>query len=196
MIGRPRQWTASRSRKLARLYLYSMLSIEKIIKVLENDSFRPRKNSAQKAINKMLDNDPRYLRPNFWPSAAGLSGSASPASRPHSCITDGCCVLAYHARLVQTIQSAYTNPAVEDDEGRNGLHCLAEAILDQDTMDRLHIPDEQDGKARTLQTILETLIRRGGYAAWSAQRAGRDAPADGGAAGAQGRAVGCCGRAR
>lgn len=41
-IGRPRQWTASRSRKLARLYLYSMLSIEKIIKVLENDSFRPR----------------------------------------------------------------------------------------------------------------------------------------------------------
>lgn len=47
MIGRPRQWTASRSRKLARLYLYSMLSIEKIIKVLENDSFRPRFGNAR-----------------------------------------------------------------------------------------------------------------------------------------------------
>lgn len=80
-IGRPPQWTVSRSRKLARLYLYSTLSIEKIIKVLENDGFKPRcatlycptntkkliralrKNSAQKTIHKMLDNDPRYLRP-------------------------------------------------------------------------------------------------------------------------------------
>ncbi|KAL2149719.1 hypothetical protein VTH82DRAFT_8371 [Thermothelomyces myriococcoides] len=62
-IGRPPQWTVSRSRKLARLYLYSTLSIEKIIKVLEDDGFSPRKNSAQKTIHKMLDNDPRYLRP-------------------------------------------------------------------------------------------------------------------------------------
>lgn len=229
---------------------------------------------------------PRRLG-SFWPSAEGLSGSASPASRPHSCTTDGCCVLAYHARLVQTIQSAYTNPAVEDDEGRNGLHCLAEAILDQDTMDRLvqgsglprtsssssfsssastatahststtsiarprlkrelsssttdlppsstpptstpsstatippaaqeeeimlptrlrhlnsllspsisvsphhysrrghtplmafiqHIPDEQDGKARTLQTILETLIRRGGPRAVEARNGRGETP--------------------
>ncbi|KAK4233694.1 KN motif and ankyrin repeat domain-containing protein 3 [Achaetomium macrosporum] len=62
-IGRPPQWTTSRSRKLARLYLYSTLSIEKIIEVLEGDGFNPRKNSAQKTIHKMLDNDPRYLRP-------------------------------------------------------------------------------------------------------------------------------------
>ncbi|KAK4248957.1 hypothetical protein C7999DRAFT_13186 [Corynascus novoguineensis] len=62
-IGRPPQWTVSRSRKLVRLYLYSTLSIEKIIKVLEDDGFSPRKNSAQKTIHKMLDNDPRYLRP-------------------------------------------------------------------------------------------------------------------------------------
>ncbi|KAK4142036.1 uncharacterized protein C8A04DRAFT_13625 [Dichotomopilus funicola] len=62
-IGRPPQWTVSRSRKLARLYLFSTLSIEKIIKVLEEDGFSPRKNSAQKTIHKMLDNDPRYLRP-------------------------------------------------------------------------------------------------------------------------------------
>jgi len=41
-IGRPPQWTVSRSRKLARLYVYTTLSIEKIIKVLEDDVFRPR----------------------------------------------------------------------------------------------------------------------------------------------------------
>ena len=41
-IGRPPQWTVSRSRKLARLYLYSTLSIERIIKVLEDDGFKPR----------------------------------------------------------------------------------------------------------------------------------------------------------
>ncbi|KAH8906878.1 hypothetical protein BR93DRAFT_879287 [Coniochaeta sp. PMI_546] len=63
-IGRPPQWTVSRSRKLARLYVYTTLSIEKIIKVLEDDVFRPRKNSAQKTIHNMLDNDPRYLRPD------------------------------------------------------------------------------------------------------------------------------------
>lgn len=79
-IGRPPQWTVSRSRKLARMYVYTNLSIERIIKVLQNDVFRPRyshnaskpvvfllilvrKNSAQKTIHKMLDNDPRYLRP-------------------------------------------------------------------------------------------------------------------------------------
>ena len=42
ILGRPRQWTVSRSRKLARLYLYSTLSIEKIIKVLEDGGFCPR----------------------------------------------------------------------------------------------------------------------------------------------------------
>ncbi|KAK4150532.1 KN motif and ankyrin repeat domain-containing protein 3 [Chaetomidium leptoderma] len=82
-IGRPPQWTISRSRKLARLYLYSTLSIEKIIKALEDDGFNPRKNSAQKTIHKMLDNDPRYLRPE---SRAEMSKrinslSMSPARR-------------------------------------------------------------------------------------------------------------------
>jgi hypothetical protein len=47
VIGRPRQWTASRSRKLARLYLYSKLPIEKIIRLLEHDSFRPRCGSVR-----------------------------------------------------------------------------------------------------------------------------------------------------
>jgi hypothetical protein len=41
-IGRPPQWTVSRSRKLARLYVYTTLSIDKIIRVLEDDFFKPR----------------------------------------------------------------------------------------------------------------------------------------------------------
>ncbi|CAK7237816.1 hypothetical protein SBRCBS47491_010159 [Sporothrix bragantina] len=62
-IGRPPQWTSTRSRKLVRLYMYSTLSVDKILKVLEDDVFKPRKNSAQKTIHNMLDHDPRYLRP-------------------------------------------------------------------------------------------------------------------------------------
>ena len=46
-IGRPPQWTVSRSRKLARLYLYSTLSIDRIIKVLEDDGFCPRYGSPR-----------------------------------------------------------------------------------------------------------------------------------------------------
>ncbi|KAM7206468.1 hypothetical protein V8F20_002817 [Naviculisporaceae sp. PSN 640] len=80
-IGRPPQWTVSRSRKLARLYVYTTLSIEKIIKVLEDDVFKPRKNSAQKTVHKMLDNDPRYLRPDSRVEMNQRIGSlsASPA---------------------------------------------------------------------------------------------------------------------
>jgi ankyrin repeat protein len=43
--------------------------------------------------------------------------------------------LAYHARLVQIIHRSYCNPRVEDASGKNGLHCLAEAILNQESMD-------------------------------------------------------------
>ncbi|KAK3315420.1 hypothetical protein B0H66DRAFT_628507, partial [Apodospora peruviana] len=56
-----------------------------------------------------------------------------PGSRPSS--ADEVSFLAYHARLVQVIQSSYNNARVEDVEGRNGLHCLAEAIINQQTMD-------------------------------------------------------------
>jgi hypothetical protein len=41
-IGRPPQWTSSRSRKLARLYMYTNLTVDKILKVLEDDVFKPR----------------------------------------------------------------------------------------------------------------------------------------------------------
>ena len=43
--------------------------------------------------------------------------------------------IAYHARLLQIVQSSYDNPRIEDEDGRNGLHCLAEAIINQQTMD-------------------------------------------------------------
>lgn len=43
--------------------------------------------------------------------------------------------LAYHARLIQIVQSSFDNPRIEDGEGRNGLHCLAEAIINPQMMD-------------------------------------------------------------
>ncbi|PSS00512.1 hypothetical protein BD289DRAFT_479408 [Coniella lustricola] len=61
-IGRPPQWTESKSRKLARLYVYTTLPLEKIIKaVFPDDSVK--KNSAQKTMHKMFGQDPRSLRP-------------------------------------------------------------------------------------------------------------------------------------
>jgi hypothetical protein len=37
-----------------------------------------------------------------------------------------------HARLLETATKAIDLPSIEDSEGRNGLHCLAEAALDID----------------------------------------------------------------
>lgn len=80
-IGRPPQWTESRSRKLARLYVFTTLPIKKIIKVLEDVSFKPGANSAQKTLNNMLGRDPRYLRPEnreeMNERIGGLSASSS-----------------------------------------------------------------------------------------------------------------------
>lgn len=66
-------------------------------------------------------------------------GSLSPQVEDlvrHSSPSNEGTFLAYHARLVQVTQSSYNEPLVEDSEGRNGLHCLAEAIINQQTMDR------------------------------------------------------------
>ncbi|KAL8377887.1 hypothetical protein RB595_008530 [Gaeumannomyces hyphopodioides] len=80
-IGRPPQWTESRSRKLARLYVFTTLPIKKIIKVLEDVGFKPGPNSAQKTLNSMLGRDPRYLRPEnreeMNERIGGLSASSS-----------------------------------------------------------------------------------------------------------------------
>lgn len=129
--------------------------------------------------------------------------------------------VAYHTRLLQIIQASYDNPRIEDEGGRNGLHCLAEVILHQQAMDKqraavstgrslkrkydrhtpeeegplasrlrhlqallrsrppldvnhydkagntvlgafiTHLPDDHDDKAKSLSTILETLIAAG-----------------------------------
>lgn len=62
-------------------------------------------------------------------------GSSPFSSTPPPPSSDEGAFLAYHARLVQVIQSSYTDPLVEDAAGRNGLHCLAQAILHQQAMD-------------------------------------------------------------
>lgn len=62
--------------------------------------------------------------------------------------------LAYHARLVQVIQSSYNNPHIEDAEGRNGLHCLAEAIINQQTMDR-HVQVQRGVTSSSSRTHLK-----------------------------------------
>ena len=63
----------------------------------------------------------------------GTTGPNPSEKRPSS--ADEVSFLAYHARLVQVIQSSYNDAHVEDSEGRNGLHCLAEAIINQQNMD-------------------------------------------------------------
>lgn len=41
---------------------------------------------------------------------------------------------AKHARLIETVRRSELRPNLEDSKGRNGLHCLAAAILTQDTL--------------------------------------------------------------
>lgn len=68
--------------------------------------------------------------PFIPPRQPGVAPSAFSPTPPPSSADEGS-FLAYHARLIQVIQSAYTNPDVEDSAGRNALHCLAEAMLHQ-----------------------------------------------------------------
>lgn len=70
----------------------------------------------------------RSSTPSSIPSpSVSVAGVPSPADEGP--------FLAYHARLIKIIHSAYSNPIAEDSEGRNGLHCLAEAIINQQSMD-------------------------------------------------------------
>ncbi|PMD31522.1 ankyrin [Hyaloscypha variabilis F] len=63
--GRPNKWSASRQRKLARLYLYTILPREDIPRVLKDDgdNWTPGKESTAKTVNAILDKEPRWLRP-------------------------------------------------------------------------------------------------------------------------------------
>jgi hypothetical protein len=39
--GRPKDWTEPRKRRLVRLYLYTRLSVQNILSLLEEDEFKP-----------------------------------------------------------------------------------------------------------------------------------------------------------
>ena len=43
--------------------------------------------------------------------------------------------IRHHESLLRTVTASDNNPSVEDPDGRNGLHCLAEAIVDKRMMD-------------------------------------------------------------
>ncbi|KAI1825206.1 hypothetical protein F4861DRAFT_530502 [Xylaria intraflava] len=61
--GRPKDWTVARIRRYIRLYLFTALSRDDILKLLEEDEFKPGKDAANKVKNSALGNDPRWLRP-------------------------------------------------------------------------------------------------------------------------------------
>ena len=57
-------WTKSAQRKLARLYLYTTLPLEKILSVVHiRSSDGPGLDSGNKRLNSLLDKEPRWLRP-------------------------------------------------------------------------------------------------------------------------------------
>ncbi len=116
-------------------------------------------------FNPVPDTEPAghspYLPPRRTDSPSPQAedhSRASPSSGPQSATSDGS-FLAYHARLVRVIQSSYTNPLVEDADGRNGLHCLAEAILHQQTMDR-HVRSTSTASLSTGTTPSSTVRKR------------------------------------
>ncbi|CAM1510497.1 Fc.00g008320.m01.CDS01 [Cosmosporella sp. VM-42] len=63
--GRPPLWNPSSQRKVSRLYLYTTLSLQKIIDVVHAKSpeSAPGKDSANKKLNTLLDKEPRWLHP-------------------------------------------------------------------------------------------------------------------------------------
>ncbi|KAI1084819.1 ankyrin [Whalleya microplaca] len=61
--GRPKDWTDPRARRLVRLYVYTRLPIELILKLLEDGVWQPGKEAANKVKNTLLGNDHRWMRP-------------------------------------------------------------------------------------------------------------------------------------
>lgn len=96
--GRPSMWTPSALRKMARLYLYTDLTLPQIVKIVhhcESSGQVPGKDSANKKLNTMFDQQPRWLRPSSSNMAERLEAlSNSPTrttpspvgfpARPHS----------------------------------------------------------------------------------------------------------------
>ncbi|KAI1781269.1 ankyrin [Hypoxylon cercidicola] len=61
--GRPKDWTEQRARRLVRLYIYTRLPFDLILKLLEEGVWKPGKDAANKVKNSLLGNDPRWIRP-------------------------------------------------------------------------------------------------------------------------------------
>ncbi|KAI1139950.1 ankyrin [Hypoxylon sp. FL0543] len=61
--GRPKDWTEQRARRLVRLYLYTKLPFDLILKLLEDGVWKPGKDAANKVKNTLLGHDPRWIRP-------------------------------------------------------------------------------------------------------------------------------------
>ncbi|KAI5864377.1 ankyrin [Durotheca rogersii] len=61
--GRPKEWTEPRARRLVRLYIYTRLPLELILKLLEEGLWKPGYDAANKVKNSLLGNDPRWIRP-------------------------------------------------------------------------------------------------------------------------------------
>lgn len=61
--GRPKDWTEPRARRLVRLYIYTKLPFDLILKLLEDGVWKPGKDAANKVKNTLLGNDPRWIRP-------------------------------------------------------------------------------------------------------------------------------------
>ncbi|KAI1388626.1 ankyrin [Hypoxylon trugodes] len=61
--GRPKEWTEPRARRLVRLYVYTKLPFDLILKLLEDELWKPGKDAANKVKNQLLGNDPRWIRP-------------------------------------------------------------------------------------------------------------------------------------
>ncbi|KAI1101800.1 ankyrin [Jackrogersella minutella] len=61
--GRPKDWTEPRARRLIRLYIYTRLPFEQILKLLEDGVWKPGYDAANKVKNSLLGNDPRWIRP-------------------------------------------------------------------------------------------------------------------------------------
>ncbi|KAI1206203.1 ankyrin [Annulohypoxylon truncatum] len=61
--GRPKDWTEPRARRLVRLYIYTRLPFDLILKLLEDGVWKPGYDAANKVKNQLLGNDPRWIRP-------------------------------------------------------------------------------------------------------------------------------------
>lgn len=85
---------------------------------------------------------PRYDDDGQSQNQTLVGGSPSPTATPAlgggnvpTVFSSEDAFIRHHESLLRTVTASDNNPTVEDPEGRNGLHCLAEAIVDKRIMD-------------------------------------------------------------